>query len=58
MQTFQICLWCFKSGIGHIVSHESIKVNPNKIKALVDWPVSKTLKCLPITTNLSKTMVE
>jgi hypothetical protein len=32
--------------VGHIVSHEGVKVNPNKIKAMMDWPISKTLKNL------------
>ena len=30
--------------MGHIVSHEGVKVYPNKIKAMMDWP--KTLKNL------------
>jgi hypothetical protein len=29
---------------GHIVSHEGVKVDPNKIKAMRKWPVPKTLK--------------
>jgi hypothetical protein len=32
--------------LGHIVSHEGAKVDPNKIKAMMDWPISKTLKNL------------
>jgi hypothetical protein len=32
--------------LGHIVSHERIKVDPNKIKAMMDWPIPKTLKNL------------
>ena len=31
--------------LGHI-SHESVKVDPNKIKAMMDWPILKTLKNL------------
>jgi hypothetical protein len=31
---------------GHIVSHEGAKVDPNKIKAMMDWPIPKTLKNL------------
>jgi hypothetical protein len=30
----------------HIVSHEGVKVDPNKIKAMMDWPIPKTLKNL------------
>jgi hypothetical protein len=30
----------------HIVSHEGVKVYPNKIKAMMDWPIPKTLKNL------------
>jgi hypothetical protein len=30
--------------LGHIVSHEGVKVHPNKIKAMMDWPILKTLK--------------
>ena len=32
--------------LGHIVSHEGVKVNPNKIKAMMDWLIPKTLKNL------------
>jgi hypothetical protein len=32
--------------LGHIVSHEGVKVDPNKIKAMMDWPIPKTLKNL------------
>ena len=30
--------------LGHIVSHEGVKVDLNKIKAMMDWPIPKTLK--------------
>jgi hypothetical protein len=30
--------------LGHIVSHESVKVDPNNIKSMVDWLIPKTLK--------------
>ena len=30
--------------MGHIVSHEGVKVDPNKIKAMMDWTIPKTLK--------------
>jgi hypothetical protein len=32
--------------LGHIVSHEGVKVEPNKIKAMMDWSIPKTLKNL------------
>jgi hypothetical protein len=32
--------------LGHIISHEGIKVDPNKIKAMMKWPIQKTLKNL------------
>ena len=32
--------------LGHIVSHEGVKVDPNKIKAMMDWMIPKTLKNL------------
>jgi hypothetical protein len=32
--------------LGHIVSHEGVKVDPNKIKAMREWPIPKTLKKL------------
>jgi len=32
--------------LGHIVSHEGVKVDPNKIKAMMDWPIPDTLKNL------------
>jgi hypothetical protein len=32
--------------LGHIVSHEGVKVDPNKIKAIMDWTIPKTLKNL------------
>lgn len=30
--------------MGHIVSHEGVKVDPNKIKSMMDWLIPKTLK--------------
>ena len=30
----------------HIVSHEGVKVDPNNIKAMMDWMIPKTLKNL------------
>ena len=32
--------------LGHIVSHEGVKVDPNKIKTMMDWMIPKTLKTL------------
>ena len=32
--------------MGHIVSHEGVKVDPNKIKAMMDWLIPKTLNNL------------
>jgi hypothetical protein len=32
--------------LGHIVSYEGVKVNPNKIKAMMDWLIPKKLKNL------------
>jgi hypothetical protein len=32
--------------LGNIVSHEGVKVDPNNIKAMMDWPTPKTLKNL------------
>jgi hypothetical protein len=32
--------------LGHIVSHEGVKVDPNKIKAMMDWKIPKKLKNL------------
>ena len=30
--------------MGHIVSHDGVKVDPNKIKAIMEWPIPKTIK--------------
>ena len=32
--------------LGHIVSHEGVKVDPNKIKAKMKWTIPKTLNNL------------
>ena len=32
--------------LGHIVSHEGVKVDPNKIKAIIKLPIPKTIKKL------------
>jgi hypothetical protein len=32
--------------LGHIVSHEGVKVDPNNIKAMMNWSIPKTLKNL------------
>ena len=26
--------------LGHIVSHEGVKVDPNKVKSMMEWPIS------------------
>jgi hypothetical protein len=31
---------------GHIISHEGLKVDPNKIKVMREWTIPKTLKKL------------
>jgi hypothetical protein len=30
--------------LSYIISHEGFKVDPNKIKSMVEWPIPKTLK--------------
>ena len=32
--------------LGHIVSHEGVRVDPNKIKVMMDWSIPKTLNSL------------
>jgi hypothetical protein len=32
------------TSLGHIVSHEGVKLYPNKINAMMDWSIPKTLK--------------
>ena len=32
--------------LGHIVYHEGVEVDPNKIKSMMDWTIPKTLKNL------------
>lgn len=32
--------------LGHIISHEGVNPDPNKIKAVMDWPIPKTIKQL------------
>jgi hypothetical protein len=39
--------------LGHIVSHEGVKVDPNNIKAMMDWPIPKTLKNLRVFLGLT-----
>jgi hypothetical protein len=34
--------------LGHIVSHEGVKVDPNNIKSMMDWMIPKTLKNLRV----------
>jgi hypothetical protein len=39
--------------LGHIVSHESFKVDPNKINTMMDWPIPKTLNNLRVFLGLT-----
>jgi hypothetical protein len=39
--------------LGHIVSHEGVMVDPNKIKAMMDWLIPKTLKNLRVFLGLT-----
>jgi hypothetical protein len=32
--------------LGHIVSHEGVKLDPKKIKSMMEWPIPKTLNNL------------
>ena len=32
--------------LGHILSHEGVKVDPKNVKSMMDWPIPKTLKNL------------
>ena len=32
--------------LGHILSHEGVKVDPNKIKAIKEWKIPTTIKQL------------
>ena len=34
--------------MGHVVSKEGISVNPNKIQAVKDWPIPRTVKEIKI----------
>ena len=41
--------WSIGGGIfGHIVSHEGVKVDPNKIKAVKEWKIPTTIKHLQV----------
>ena len=39
--------------MGHILSHEGVKVDPNKIKTMMDCPIPKTLKNLRVFLGLT-----
>ena len=39
--------------LGHIVSHEGVKVDPNKIKDTREWKIPKTLKKLRVFLGLT-----
>jgi hypothetical protein len=39
--------------LGHIVSHEGVNVDPNKIKAMMDWSIPKTLNNLRVFLGLA-----
>ena len=46
-KTFQTSFWVQEvEYFGHIVSHECLKVDPNKIKDVKEWSIPKTLKNL------------
>jgi hypothetical protein len=40
--------------LGHIVSHEGVKVDPNKIKIMREWSIPKTLKKLRVFLGLTR----
>ena len=48
MQNPQKCFFGIKEVeyLGHIVSHEGVKVDPKKIKSMMDWLIPKTLNNL------------
>ena len=39
--------------LGHIVSHESVKVDPNKIKAIKEWKIPTTLRHIRVFLSLT-----
>ena len=47
----------FQTHEGHyeflVMPHEGIKVDPKKIKAMMDWPIPKTLKNLRVFLGLT-----
>ena len=47
MQKLKMFIWG-KGGrvFGSYVFHEDVKVDPNKIKAMMDWMISKTMNSI------------
>jgi hypothetical protein len=49
------CVFGVQEGeyLGHIISHEGVKVDPNKIKAMRECPIPKTLKKIKVLLRLA-----
>ena len=39
--------------LGHVVSADGVAIDPDKIKAMLDWPVPRTLKALRVYLGLT-----
>jgi hypothetical protein len=44
--------------LGHNRSHEGVKVDPNKTKAMREWPIPKTLKKLKLILSIDRLFLE